>query len=224
METTPQQPEAPEAARASIATLQADPAWTAAYLAGDSAKVAEFTRLHSLAHPEAPEGQQPAADAPKPGEASPEHGDSQQLGEDALDVKAPDGPWEYDLGTLSGNAATDSEISEMHSISQSLFEAGVPTFAVGVVQGVAQRNCRGGAMPSDAELEQMDASCRAELQRKYGEQGAKALIADAHKYAMRAVANPLIAEYLDATGAGSDPFVVETLARLERSERAKRGL
>ena len=42
----------PEAARVRIAELQADPAWSKAYLSGDADKKAEMARLHSIGHPE----------------------------------------------------------------------------------------------------------------------------------------------------------------------------
>jgi hypothetical protein len=38
-------------ARARIAQLRADRAWTAAYVAGDAAKAAEMNRLHRMAFP-----------------------------------------------------------------------------------------------------------------------------------------------------------------------------
>jgi len=231
METQPEGL-APEAAQARISELKADPAYIKGYLEGDPAKQAEMTKLHAAAFAEPAEGVPSSSDpAPAAAPAAPDVPVSEAPVEsDALPIEPPSGPWEYDLAPLrydplGSSAASDAEVQEMAAIAGALYEAKVPSFAVNVVQMVAQRNLRAaeGKPFTDAELQARDRTCRAELTRKHGAQAASALIADAQKMAKRLEAQPRIAYLLDETAAGSDPHVVETLARVERGYYAKRG-
>lgn len=143
------------------------------------------------------------------------------VADDGVMVEAPVGPWEYNLRPLSGEKATDGEITDILRIGQALHTAEVPVFAVRVAQSIMQDNVRNG-LPNAATIDAMIASGKAELSRKYGAD-APALIADAKAVFDRLNAvDPAIGTMLANTGAINNPLMIETLANLQRNYYAKR--
>lgn len=239
METNQQQPdlvaETREQAQQQIAELRGNADFTRALINGDSATVSRWSSLHDAAYGPEPVGdfgiQNPApleraAPAALPGEAVPD-GEPLRPGDPGFDeanaaaFAPPKAAHEYRLEVLGGTEATDADIADMMSVSSALFAAEVPTFAVQLVQQVAQHNVKDGEL-TDAQLEEMHTNCMATLQQRHGD-SAQAVIADAKKVIARVINNAAIREYLDITGAGSNPHVIETLARVWREHYAKRG-
>lgn len=227
------QPETPEAAQASIAALKNDAAWTAAYVGGDAAKKAEWTRLHEVAYGTeviesdgmAAEAKAPAA---RPSAAAPDVSTLLAPAEHGIDgfaegplAEAPRGVWEYDFA-LYGPDATDEQLALELGMKTALYEAEVPTFLASFGRVIVERNISEGlqAWTSPERI----ASTREELEQRHGEAGAKQIIAEAKKVFDRLDAKSAdLGDLLCNSGAVNCPDFLETLARGEREYYAKRG-
>lgn len=188
----------PEAAKAQIAQYQQDRTWMGEYFNGDRAKADEMSRLFEAAYPD-PEKAGAAAVDQVP-----------DVGEEWL--ARPASIEEYDFSALR-TEDPDTQLELQHELRQSLHAEGVPRFAVGVAMTVMARNLEHG-VPDEAALEQSKIAGMAELELRHGGKAKEVLAAAAKTFARLEKRDPRIGDFLCASGAVNNPWLIETLAQL----------
>lgn len=195
------EPLTPEAAQSEISKLSQDSDWMSSYLAGDKAKVAEFTRLHKDAHPDP--------------DAAP---DQSEQADDWL--SPPRSADAYDFHLSSAPEQTEADFKEQTEIKQALHGEGVPGFAVDVAVDVITRGLESG-VPDETALAQSMRDGAAELQRRHGAKAQEIINAARSMFQRLDARDPRIGDYLHLSGAANDPHLIETFARLWNEKYSK---
>lgn len=191
-----------QAAQSEISKLSQDGDWMSSYLAGDKAKVAEFTRLHQEAHP----GPDTTPDQ------------SEQADDWLSPPRSADA---YSFRLSSESEQSEADFREQTEIKQALHGEGVPGFAVDVAVDVITRRLESG-MPDEAALAQSMRDGAAELQRRHGAKAQEIINAARSMFQRLDARDPRIGDYLHVSGAANDPHLIETLARLWTEKYSKR--